>query len=150
MHSPNFQCRPIIFYEDSKLVMNFGRAPLMGNAAHPRPEGLPSLTARQMEALDAVEAIARATEMHIQTQPGDIHFINNLAVLHRRESFVDGQDAVQKRHLVRTRLRSSSHGWAIPAALWPEWHEAFETQRKRRWHLEHMPPFIFPLRKYPN
>ncbi len=147
---PKFQCRPILFYEDSKVIMNFGRAPLLGNAAHPRPERLPALTARQVEALDAVEAIARATELQIQTQPGDLHFINNLAVFHRRDGFVDGQAAAEKRHLVRTRLRSSKHGWSIPESLKPEWFGAFEKQGSQQWHIEPMPSFFFPLRKNPN
>ncbi|KAH8890828.1 Clavaminate synthase-like protein [Thozetella sp. PMI_491] len=147
---PKFHCRPIIFYEDSKLIMNFGRAPLIGNVAHPRSARLPTLTQRQVEALDAIEAIARATEMHIRTQAGDLHFINNLAVLHRREGFVDGQATTEKRHLVRSRLRSSKHGWSIPEGLKPDWSDAFEKPGSRQWHIEPMPPFFFPLRKCPN
>ena len=47
--------------------MNFGRTSLLGNATHPRSAGLPLLSARQLEALDAVEKIARATELEITT-----------------------------------------------------------------------------------
>ena len=130
--------------------MNFGRAPLVGNEAHPRPRHLPAITARQLEALDAIEAIARATELEIQTQPGDMHFINNLGILHRREGFSDGQGPDQQRHLVRMRLRSSTHGWSIPPELKGEWHEAFDKEARRVWHLEPMPEGYFPLRKYPN
>ncbi|EGO52564.1 hypothetical protein NEUTE1DRAFT_91003 [Neurospora tetrasperma FGSC 2508] len=147
---PRFQCRPVIFYEDSKLIMNFGRAALLGNQAHPRPQHLPSLTARQVEALDAIEAIAKASQMEIQTQAGDIHFINNLAVLHRREGFVNGEDASTQRHLVRMRLRSTEHGWPIPQELTQEWDEAFKNKGIKRWHLEPMPAYYFPLRSQPN
>ncbi|KAK4171690.1 hypothetical protein QBC36DRAFT_339484 [Triangularia setosa] len=145
---PRFQCRPVIFYQDNKLIMNFGRAALLGNEAHPRSKNLPSLTSRQVEALDAIESIARAAEMEIQTQAGDIHFINNLAVLHRREGFVDGPS--EKRHLVRMRLRSAQQGWAIPAALEHEWGRAFREQGTKNWHLDPMPDFFFPLRSQPN
>ncbi|CAJ2500997.1 Uu.00g038500.m01.CDS01 [Anthostomella pinea] len=147
---PHFQCRPLLFYHDSKLMMNFGRTPLLGNATHPRPEHLPKLNERQHEALDTVEAIAQAIQLEVQTQAGDMHFINNFTVLHRREGFVDGAAAEEKRHLVRMRLRSSQLGWAIPEGLQREWAEAFETDNCKVWHLDPMPGDAFPLRKYTN
>ncbi|TPX11225.1 uncharacterized protein E0L32_001043 [Thyridium curvatum] len=145
---PRFHCRPVIFHRDSNLVMNFGRTPLLGNTAHPRPETLPSLSERQIEALDAIEAIAQATQLEITTQTGDMHFINNLAVLHRREAFVDGDQA--KRHLVRVRLRSPELGWELPEELQKEWDTAFSEEGNQTWHLEPMPSGYFPLRMYPN
>ncbi|KAI0843018.1 Clavaminate synthase-like protein [Hypoxylon sp. FL0890] len=147
---PRFQCRPILYYHDSRLVMNFGRTPLLGNAVHPRPEHLPKLNDRQREALDVVEAIAQAVQLEIKTQAGDMHFINNLAILHRREGFVDGESAQHKRHLVRMRLRSSRLGWDIPDDLKQEWHNAFDADTYQTWHLEPMPGDVFPLRKYTN
>ncbi|KAB5580836.1 taurine catabolism dioxygenase TauD [Coniochaeta sp. 2T2.1] len=148
---PRFKCRPVIFYENSKLIMNFGRTPLLGSAIHPRPVRLPSLTPRQVEALDAIEAIAQATQLEIQTQAGDMHFINNLAVLHRREGFANGESSMEKRHLVRMRLRDSQLGWKIPGPLTTEWEDAFEKEDAEKvWHLEPMPDAFFPLRKYPN
>lgn len=122
----------------------------MGNAAHPRPEHLPSLSPLQVEALDAIEVIARATEMKIQTQSGDMHYINNLAVLHRRDAFVNGDGPTAKRHLIRMRLRNESLGWVIPDELNQEWTEAFENKGDRNWHLEPMPEGFFPLRLYTN
>ncbi|KAH6853402.1 hypothetical protein B0I37DRAFT_5506 [Chaetomium sp. MPI-CAGE-AT-0009] len=147
---PRFQCRPVIFYRDSKLIMNFGRAALMGSEAHPRPQHLPSLTARQIEALDAIETIARATQLEIQTQAGDMHFINNLAILHRREGFANGQARTEKRHLVRMRLRSAEQGWSIPRELEAEWDDAFKKHGVKHWHVEPMPLYFFPMRLYPN
>jgi len=130
--------------------MNFGRAALLGNDAHPRPSHLPTLNYRQIEALDAIEAMARATELEIQTQAGDMHFINNLAILHRREGFVNGDSPSEKRHLVRMRLRSSELGWKIPNDLRRSWDEAFNRNGSKHWHLEPMPSFFFPLRQHPN
>ncbi|KAK3309553.1 uncharacterized protein B0T15DRAFT_6238 [Chaetomium strumarium] len=147
---PRFQCRPVIFYQGSRLIMNFGRAALMGSEAHPRPEHLPSLTARQVEALDAIETIAQATQLEIQTQAGDMHFINNLAILHRREGFVNGEAPSTKRHLVRMRLRSGDLGWSIPRELETEWEKAFNDNAPKQWHVEPMPPYFFPMRRYPN
>ncbi|RDA89740.1 hypothetical protein CP533_1057 [Ophiocordyceps camponoti-saundersi (nom. inval.)] len=146
---PQFHCRPVIFYHNERLITNFGRAALMGSESHPRPDGLPGLTRLQMEALDMVEETAKATQLEMATQPGDIHFINNLALLHRREAFVDGQS--QRRHLVRTILRDDSLGWEIPRPLGQEWYRAFEAEKPRReWHPDIMPDGFFPLRSYPN
>lgn len=130
--------------------MNFGRTPLIGNPTHPRPDHLPSLSSRQVMALNAVEKVARATELEIVTKAGDIHFINNLAILHRREGFVNGASANERRHLVRMRVRDDELGWAIPEDLRDEWSEAFETKKSKVWHLEPMPSGYFPLRKQPN
>lgn len=145
---PRYQCRPVLFHENGKLIMNFGRAPLLGSVAHPRKSRLPTLNGQQIEALDAIEAIARATEFQFATQAGDVHFINNLSVLHRRDGFVN--DAASQRHLVRMRLRSSTFGWSIPPSLRREWSDAFERQSDKVWHIEPMPEHFAPLRKHPN
>ncbi|KAG5982135.1 hypothetical protein E4U55_002262 [Claviceps digitariae] len=148
---PRFHCRPILFYHDGKMITNFGRAALLGSASHPRPDSLPKLTSIQIEALDAVEAIAKATQLEIQTQAGDIHFINNLAILHRREGFVNGTLSVEKRHLVRMRLRDDAVGWSIPDELQHEWTQAFFNPALARvWHIEPMPDGYFPLRSQSN
>ena len=130
--------------------MNFGRTPLLGSASHPRPSGLPSLTPIQQEALDAIEAIGQATQLEMLTEPGDIHFINNLAVLHRREGFVNGNEASKKRHLVRMRLQDAELGWSIPAELRGEWDRAFAPGKPKMWHLQPMPEGFFPLRTQAN
>ena len=149
--SPEFQCRPVLFNHQGRLMMNFGRTPLIGSMAHPRSSNLPTLSPRQQEALDAIEEIARATELELVTKAGDIHFINNLAVLHRREGFVNGNSATERRHLVRMRLRDDELGWPIPEELKREWSKAFgETKKSKVWHIEPMPSGYFPLRKQPN
>jgi Taurine catabolism dioxygenase TauD, TfdA family len=130
--------------------MNFGRTPLLGSSIHPRKARLPKATPRQIEALDAVEAIAQATQMEMQTRAGDIHFINNLAILHRREAFADGQGPDEKRHLVRMRLRCEKRGWSIPTELERDWTDAFDEEGDRFYHLEPMPDGFFPLRSNPN
>ncbi|GJN68387.1 TfdA family Taurine catabolism dioxygenase TauD [Purpureocillium lilacinum] len=147
---PRFQCRPVIFYHQGRLITNFGRTALLGSSSYARSERLPKLNSSQTEALDAIESIARATQLEIATQAGDMHFINNLAVLHRREGFVDGEAPTERRHLVRMRLRDDDMGWAIPADLALEWTKAFAPGRARTWHLEPMPDGFFPLRTQPN
>ena len=112
--------------------MNFGRTPLLGNDTHPRPEHMASLNKEQREALDIVELIARSVQLEIETQAGDMHFINNFTVLHRREGFCDGAGPREKRHLVRMRLRSSKLGWSIPEELKKDWEYAFEGDHDRK------------------
>ncbi|RSM16342.1 hypothetical protein CEP52_000084 [Fusarium oligoseptatum] len=147
---PRFQCRPVLFHHEGRVIMNFGRVALTGNAVHPRPANLPTVTPRQMEALDAIEAIAKAAQLEIGTQAGDIHFINNLAVLHRREGFVNGEAPRERRHLVRMRLRDDDFGWELPADLRQEWSAAFNQEAPKIWHLEPMPDGFFPLRSQAN
>ncbi|KAJ4271888.1 hypothetical protein NW762_000597 [Fusarium torreyae] len=147
---PRFQCRPVLFHYEGRVMMNFGRVALTGNAVHPRPSNLPTVTARQMEALDAIENIAKAAQLEIGTQAGDIHFINNLTILHRREGFVNGEAAQERRHLVRMRLRDDELGWKLPTDLRQEWSAAFNEEAPKIWHIEPMPDGFFPLRSQAN
>ncbi|GKT98714.1 unnamed protein product [Fusarium langsethiae] len=103
-----------------------------------------------MEALDSIENIAKATQLEISTQPGDMHFINNLTVLHRREGFVNGEAASERRHLVRMRLRDNELGWNLPVDLRREWSDAFNLDAPKIWHIEPMPDGFFPLRSQAN
>jgi len=146
MNRPRFQCRPVLYYHDSHLIINFARAPLLGSVAHPRDPELPTLTPIQREALDAVEAIAVATQLEIATQPGDLHFINNLSIMHRREAFVDDEESGKKRHLVRLRLRNTETAWSIPDELKDDFEAAYDDSIDRQYHLESMPEGFFILR----
>lgn len=82
-----------------------------------------------------------------------MHFVNNLAVLHRRDAFeIEGG---KKRHLVRMWIRSEKLAWELPRVLREEcgWDEAFGEEgegREEVWHVEPMPHSFFPLRKYGN
>ncbi|KAF4485695.1 hypothetical protein FAGAP_11453 [Fusarium agapanthi] len=147
---PRFQCRPVLFHHEGKVLINFGRVALTGNEIHPRPTNLPAVTPRQIEALDSIENIAKATQLEINTRAGDMHFINNLAILHRREGFVNGETARERRHLVRMRLRDDELGWKLPADLRQEWSAAFNKEAPKIWHIEPMPDGFFPLRSQAN
>ncbi|EWG37341.1 hypothetical protein FVEG_00988 [Fusarium verticillioides 7600] len=147
---PRFQCRPVLFHHEGKVLINFGRVALTGNAIHPRPTNLPAVTPRQMEALDSIENIAKATQLEISTRAGDMHFINNLTILHRREGFVNGEAAQERRHLVRMRLRDDELGWKLPVDLRQEWSAAFDKATPKIWHIEQMPDGFFPLRSQAN
>ena len=57
----------------------------------------------EREALACIETLANQLEMQLtfKQEPGDAIFINNLAVMHRREKYHDQDDASQKRALYR-------------------------------------------------
>jgi len=60
-------------------------------------------TDAELAALDAVDEIAQRPEMQLQAsqQPGDVVWVNNLAVMHRRDRYVDHDDPSQRRLLYR-------------------------------------------------
>lgn len=144
---PRYQCRPVIFNENGMVKFNFGRAALLGSVANPRKAHLPTLSTKQMEALDAIEQIARATEFGFATQPGDLHFLSNMHVLHRRDAFTDG--AASSRHLLRMWLSDTVYGSKI-SELARQWEDAYNDVADRTYHVEPMPVGYFPLRKHPN
>jgi hypothetical protein len=105
---------------------------------------VPSLSPRQREALDLLDSVAEKHRLEIATQAGDIHFVNNLALLHRRDCFVD--EGIQRRHLIRMHLRSRELGWDIPEELRAFWDAAMDEAKEERWHIEPMPEEFFPLK----
>jgi len=64
---------------------------------------VPRLTPEQVEALDLVDAICADPDFHLsfEMEPGDVQIGNNYAVLHSRTTFVDHEDALRRRHLLR-------------------------------------------------
>lgn len=71
-----------------------------------RAEGVPSLTDRQIEALDFLEEVAERPELHVQfrQERGDVLLVNNWVNFHRRFEFEDHEDPELKRHLLRVWL----------------------------------------------
>ncbi|KAH8880119.1 Clavaminate synthase-like protein [Thozetella sp. PMI_491] len=76
------------------------------------------LNQAQLEALRHVEEYARKSCIEIVPQPGDIQFINNYALLHARQSWVDGS-ARLARHYLRLGLHDPTNAWPRPPAY--EW-----------------------------
>ena len=60
-------------------------------------------SATERDALACIETLANHPDMQLtfSQQPGDVLFINNLAVMHRRERYEDAQDEAKKRMLYR-------------------------------------------------
>lgn len=64
---------------------------------------VPSLTPRQVEALDLFDTLANDPALHLlmEFQPGDIQFVHNHTLLHDRTAFEDWPEPERKRHLLR-------------------------------------------------
>ena len=81
----------------------------------PVHEGVPDLTAAQIEALDLVDELAYDPRLKLDMdfKPGDIQLVNNLVTLHTRTEYEDWPDEEHKRHLFRLWL-SIPNGWPLP------------------------------------
>ena len=96
-------------------MFHFVREPLTGFGEKCRYKSTSRLSTKQFEALDAIEAIAQKHQLLLATQPGDLTFVNNFAILHSREPFED--DDTHSRHLLRMWLKNEKLAWDLPPSL---------------------------------
>jgi hypothetical protein len=82
----------------------------------PRTARLPELTETQRLALAKVQEIAKQTCVRLRCVRGDLTFVNNLALVHGRDAFVD-EGATSARYLVRLWLRSDAQAWSLPQPM---------------------------------
>lgn len=82
---------------------------------------------------------AKKYSLKTTMRPGDMRFINNLALLHCREPYEDDKNS--QRHLVRLWLRNENLGWKIPQALMGKWDEIFQgdPDGEERWPILPLP-----------
>lgn len=88
-------------------------------------KGVPGLTPDQVDALKALDRAAKKHEIAVALRKGDMMFLNNWAVLHRRDAYEDSEDTT--RHLVRLWIRNTELGWEIPGSMDTPWKHAFES-----------------------
>jgi hypothetical protein len=64
---------------------------------------VPPLTARQVAALDAFDAILEDPDLHLDMafEPGDVQLLHNHQILHDRTEYEDWPEPERKRHLLR-------------------------------------------------
>lgn len=79
---------------------------------------VPRLTARQVEALDFLDALTQDREIYLSMQfwPGDMQFVCNHSVLHARTEYEDWPEPERRRHLLRLWLACEG-GPAVPDYL---------------------------------
>lgn len=124
---PPFYRRALMYFHDHRLITSFSRRLLVGHAPFtPRSKAIPGLTEAQAEALDAVHFIAKKHEIKPRMERGDIRFVNNLGLLHRREAFENVQGS-KPRHLVRIWLNNDEGMcWNLPRPLRLAWARVFD------------------------
>lgn len=123
--------------DDGRVVISVDPGRL---GLHPATAGLREgkdcdLTQDQLSALEVLAKLAKNHAISVAAQPGDILFINNLAMLHKRDAYTDtdsddpaatGQGG--RRHLVRLWLRNPELAWEIPEAMKAPWRAAYGPQ----------------------
>ncbi|KPM46503.1 hypothetical protein AK830_g152 [Neonectria ditissima] len=66
---------------------------------------------------------------------GDLRFINNMALLHRREAFENSEET--SRHLVQIWLSNELRCWKLPRDLRLTWARVFgDNEGERHWDIE--------------
>lgn len=140
----SYYLAPIFSFHDGKLLASLDPHRL---GPHSSTADVPNLTEAQLYALEAVSKSAARAELQLKLETGDMLFFNNLALLHRRDSYTDDDES--SRHMVRLWLRSQRLGWAIPDGMLPPWKAAYGENRKiKARHYPIVPVADYPVPKY--
>ncbi|PFH61073.1 hypothetical protein XA68_18281 [Ophiocordyceps unilateralis] len=136
---------PVFAIQDGRLLASMDPQRL---GPHPKSvdEGVPALTGPQRQALDKVSEVARRTELRLKLGTGDLLFLNNWALMHRRDGYDD--EKCLSRHLVRLWLRNTELGWFIPSQMLPPWQAAFEEGSGIEMTYPLHPPATYIVPKY--
>ncbi|KAK0627473.1 hypothetical protein B0T14DRAFT_512679 [Immersiella caudata] len=142
-YNNEYHTRPLLhLFPPHGPGFQFSRRPLTGAHFSPHHPLVPSMTEIQAEALDTVYFLAKQHALEITLHKGDIQIFNNFAMLHARNSFVDGE-VENKRHMLRLWLRNEERKWAVPRALqrlsW-ECYGDHEWRKNAVWDAERSPP----------
>ena len=81
--------RPLLYYLESKIIIQYARRYFTGFQHLPRSKAIPPITEAQAEALDALHFLGERFSLGLNFQPGDIQYINNLSIFHARDGFTD-------------------------------------------------------------
>ncbi|KAF5972031.1 Clavaminate synthase-like protein [Fusarium bulbicola] len=136
--------RPLLFHHQGHIILNFGRIHLM--ATEPTDDGTfaPKPTAKQLEALDLVQQLAKKHHLSLNMDPGDLTFINNLGILHAREEFTDSPE--HTRHLVRMWLKHEDKAWPLPRTLKRGNDRTYDMSAEEIWNILPAPRVAFKIR----
>ena len=94
-------CRqPVFSFHDGYFACCLLR--VLIERAHRHPD-LPDLTDEQIEALDLVESIADEERHKVvfRQERGDLIWLNNWLILHKRQAFTDWEEIEKRRHILR-------------------------------------------------
>ena len=124
--------RPILFTLPSgQLALQCSRSRLYGTPTRPRPDWLPPLSSKQIEAVDALHVTGQEVSRRLHLRSGDIIFFNNLRMMHARDGFVDGDESenTTRRHLLRLILKDErNEKWVMPPEMAETWREIYDHE----------------------
>ncbi|KAK3906362.1 hypothetical protein C8A05DRAFT_40786 [Staphylotrichum tortipilum] len=119
---------PLLHVLDDKVLISVdpGRLGLHPATAKTDPDSSTAheLNSAQQEALKVLSTLATKHRRRLDLEKGDMVFINNLSLLHARESYKDHETG-PGRHLVRLWLRNKELAWEVPKEIWAPWEAAF-------------------------
>lgn len=106
--------RPLLFFHDGHVILNYGRNRILGNddPVNRKLNGIPVVSQLQMEALEVIQELGEKYQLELPMQPGDLTFVNNFGVLHSRDAFQDSEKDV--RYLVRMWIKNEALSWKLP------------------------------------
>jgi alpha-ketoglutarate-dependent taurine dioxygenase len=87
--------KPLLFYQPKtsetpeRVILQYARRIFTGYQALPRSANIPPITEAQAEALDALHYLGERFHLGLDVRQGDIQYVNNLAIFHARDGFVD-------------------------------------------------------------
>ncbi|KAG1149325.1 hypothetical protein G6F37_002583 [Rhizopus arrhizus] len=125
--------RPLLYYVDNKLIIQYARRNFTGFGKNPRREDIPPITEAQAEALDALHYTAEKFNLGVDFQKGDIQYINNLSIFHARDGYTDSPK--NTRHLLRHWIHPES-AWKLPPQLESTWKRVYHDEREEIFPLE--------------
>ena len=132
------------------MIMNISEVHLKMDPQFRQAHRIPDLSEQQFEALALVLATAQKYSLSMETQPGDLRYINNLSILHAREAYKD--DNRSSRHLVRLYLRNDDIGWGIPPMLRETWDRVYgkDDDLDEIYPIEPVPVISLPIYRFDN
>jgi hypothetical protein len=124
---PRYILAPLLHVSEDKVLISVdpGRLGLHPATAKTGHEScIPALSPSQLDSLEILSALASKHQYCLDMEQGDMVFINNLSLLHARDSYIDPKDG-PGRHFVRLWLRNSKLAWTIPQSMRAPWEAAF-------------------------
>jgi hypothetical protein len=103
-----YYLQPMFGRHNGRLFGRMGRKYV--ESAQRFPE-VPRLTAKQVEAMESVEALAQSDEFRLDMvfEQGDIQYLNNHVIMHSRSEYEDWPEPERRRHLVRILVFSEAY-----------------------------------------
>jgi hypothetical protein len=131
---------PVMWVANGKPIIQFTYTPLIGSERSPRDESLPEVSVKQRLAMEMLESTASRFSHTLQREPGDILFVNNLSVLHARDSYNDDNvtsapgSSNSGRHFLRLFVRDPERSWVKPKQLQTDLDQLFAPEQ-----VQHLP-----------